>query len=496
MIHTEDIIMPEVKLQYKNEKYDKWLIDLFIGQKRIKPAYNKIWNSPSGYQNIKEYIFNRYTDAINPIETIRRIQYNIEERPICPVCGKPVIFKGKPDSVGMYSKTCSPKCSTSMTNNWQYADREKMMQTKLEKYGNRGYCNPTKGVKTRKEKYGTANNHRKIEETKLKRYGDKNYRNVPKFHQTIQERYRMTWSEMVKSDLIQNATRQTLKEKYGVSSMKEYCNLPEHKEKFKKTICEKFNVDSISEYFKHPEIVNKHLQTIREKYGIEHAGDIFKLPEIQKKSIQSIIERFELNYRYDDNLTADENYIIVFGMMISTDGIQKKIHDTHKKNHSFSSSKGEQIILDLLKKSYSDIIYQYRSKEYPFNCDYYIPSLDLYIEYQGNQNHGHMPFDPNNLEHISRLEYWHQKNKELKERTNRKSTRYDKMIEGWTVSDPKKRSIALKNGLNLLEIWPTHTYNIIYKGDSILIGSMNMRLDDIPEPHLQIIKSLYGIDFN
>lgn len=53
------------------------------------------------------------------------------------------------------------------------------------------------------------------------------------------------------------------------------------------------------------------------------------------------------------------------------------------KNHSFSHSKPEKVILGFLKNEYPDTIYQYKEKRYPFKCDFYIPSKDLFIEYNG-----------------------------------------------------------------------------------------------------------------
>ena len=46
-----------------------------------------------------------------------------------------------------------------------------------------------------------------------------------------------------------------------------------------------------------------------------------------------------------------------------------------------------------------DIIRQYYDKDrYPFNCDFYIKSKDLFIEYQGHPSHGYCPFNRNNRE--------------------------------------------------------------------------------------------------
>ncbi len=90
-----------------------------------------------------------------------------------------------------------------------------------------------------------------------------------------------------------------------------------------------------------------------------------------------------------------------------------------------------------------DIICQYRSELYPFNCDFYIKSLDLYIEYQGMWTHGPHPFDKNNINDLKLLEYWKSQNKDF----------YNAAINTWTIADPNKRNIAKQNKLNYIEFW-------------------------------------------
>ena len=98
--------------------------------------------------------------------------------------------------------------------------------------------------------------------------------------------------------------------------------------------------------------------------------------------------------------------------------------------------------MKILKCKYSDIIRQYSSDLYPYLCDFYIPSLNLYIELNNHWTHGPHPFDPNNEEDIKLLEYWKSKNTKF----------YDNAIKTWTERDVNKRQIAFNNNLNLIEI--------------------------------------------
>lgn len=139
--------------------------------------------------------------------------------------------------------------------------------------------------------------------------------------------------------------------------------------------------------------------------------------------------------------------------------IQEKIYNTKKQNGSFSGkeklifndieykcSRDEKLIFEML----NDIVYvipQYRSDVYPFDCDFYIPELDLYIEYQGYWTHGKKlgPFDENNLKHQKLLNKWKEKAKIKKSFIN--------AINVWTKSDPLKREVAKQNNLNWIEFF-------------------------------------------
>ena len=60
---------------------------------------------------------------------------------------------------------------------------------------------------------------------------------------------------------------------------------------------------------------------------------------------------------------------------------------TQKKNGTINTSKTEKELEAELRKIFPDLKTQYKSEVYPFACDYYIPSLDLYIEYNGFITH-------------------------------------------------------------------------------------------------------------
>ena len=89
---------------------------------------------------------------------------------------------------------------------------------------------------------------------------------------------------------------------------------------------------------------------------------------------------------------------------------------------------------------FPDVQYQYFSEEYPFACDFYIPSLDLYIEYHGSWTHGSRPFNKDDESCIEQLTIWQEK--------ANTSQFYQNAIDTWTIRDVRKRQCAIDNKLN------------------------------------------------
>lgn len=112
-------------------------------------------------------------------------------------------------------------------------------------------------------------------------------------------------------------------------------------------------------------------------------------------------------------------------------------------------SKEEQYIKTILINKFGkdNIITQYKSKEYPFNCDFYIKSIDTYIEYQGSWTHGGKPF-VNNKECQKQLQKWSQKLNKY----------YNNAIKIWTQKDPLKRKIAKNNNLKWFEFFTVNSF--------------------------------------
>ena len=107
------------------------------------------------------------------------------------------------------------------------------------------------------------------------------------------------------------------------------------------------------------------------------------------------------------------------------------------------------MFLESLIKQYGvdGVIHQYRDPRYPFNCDFYIPSEDLFIEYHGTWTHGDRPFNASDKECIKTLLEWKSKAPT--------STYYQVAIYNWTDLDVRKLNTFRENNLNFMIIYPT-----------------------------------------
>lgn len=127
----------------------------------------------------------------------------------------------------------------------------------------------------------------------------------------------------------------------------------------------------------------------------------------------------------------------------SSEEYQARQNKIKKQNGTLNTSKPEQRVREMLIYAFGDDIeYSYRDERYPYNCDFYIKSLDLFIELNFMWTHGGEPFNENNNNHIEKLKIWKEKSEH--------SDFYKNAIYTWTNLDVKKRETAIKNKLNYL----------------------------------------------
>lgn len=250
--------------------------------------------------------------------------------------------------------------------------------------------------------------------TSFKKYGVKHPRQNKEYNEIVNNKRKNTCLEKYgvehphQSNIIQNKVKQTCLQKYGV----EYSFQSEEiKNKIHQTCLEKYGTDwTFQDELSH----KKHKETLLKKYGVENS---FCIP--------NVLESFK----------------------IRKDEIQQKRDYTKRKNKTFGTSIPEEKSYKLLltKFNKNDIIRQYKEERYPFSCDFYIQSLDLFIECNYFWTHqGHF-FNKNNKEDLDILQNLINKSKQHKF--------YNTVITTWTISDVNKINTAKQNNLNYKVFW-------------------------------------------
>lgn len=229
-------------------------------------------------------------------------------------------------------------------------------------------------------------------------------------------------------------------DKYGTACT---LTLPEVKQKTIKTLEEHYG-EGVKHNWSSKEVQNKCKQTCIELYGEDY--DI----KNRQKAKQTKLERYgDENYCNIEKIkqTCLERYGVTHFSKIFSDGkkhdIQIKRQNTLRKNKTFSVSKIEEKFANYLNTNKITFKRQYKSSTYPFNCDFYLPDKDLYIEINAHWTHGGRPFDNTNKEDLIKLEQWRKQNTDF----------YNHAINTWTVRDVLKRETAKKNNLNYLEVF-------------------------------------------
>lgn len=121
----------------------------------------------------------------------------------------------------------------------------------------------------------------------------------------------------------------------------------------------------------------------------------------------------------------------------------EQMQETKRRKGNLNTSKQEDKVFDLLNSKYpNQVIRQYKTEEYPFYCDFYLPFKNLYIEANFSWTHGPHAFDNSSIEDLKILEEWKIKSKNSKF--------FQAAIETWTKRGPLKLSFVKQNNLNFI----------------------------------------------
>ena len=261
-------------------------------------------------------------------------------------------------------------------------------------------------------------------------------------------------------------TRQTKLQRYGSSS---YNNMSKNKS----TKLERYGDENYNNR-------EKAEQTCIEKYGVKNP---FQREDFISENKQRLIGH-KLSQATKDKISKAH-----FGTHLTSEKrIQKLINTdkTYRKNGIYKKHKAcpEQFVENILITQFGkdNVFYNYIDpNRYPFKCDFYIKSEDLFIEIHAGWRHGDIPFNCNDNDCIQKLNIWKEKAKT--------SDSYKNAIYTWTDLDVRKVEIAKRNNLNFVRLYPYGIYFINEKPRELLGTLVSMySSQDNQQPRLPIWK--------
>lgn len=187
-------------------------------------------------------------------------------------------------------------------------------------------------------------------------------------------------------------------------------------------------------------MMEKKRKTMLERYGVDNP---MKVPGIAQKSVSKREETMREKYGAPNTVQIEE--------------FRNKIFQHRAENGTLNSSKSEDVLYGMLQARFGEddvlrnVIVDGR---YTYHVDFYVRSLDLFIELSGDKCHNGRWFDPLSETDASIVEQWRVRMIETESHTGKKS-RYRKYIKTWTETDPEKRRAARVAGLHYLVFWDT-----------------------------------------
>lgn len=230
-----------------------------------------------------------------------------------------------------------------------------------------------------------------IKRIKEEKYGNSNYNNREKSKKTCLDKYGVDnpFKDITKM-------KESYLDKLGVDH-------PMHKEEIKQKVISKLNYDSI---------ISKSRQTYKEKTGYDN-------PSKNPTCIQKMLNTKIINGCYDSPGTSN---------------LERRLEKILQRKFPVVISK------------YRDDRYQ-RKSGYQYECDFYIPNEDLFIELNAHPTHYICPFNPNNPLHLQ---------ESLKLQTS--ENKWEKAVyETWVKRDVEKIQCAKENNLNYIVLYPSNS---------------------------------------
>lgn len=213
------------------------------------------------------------------------------------------------------------------------------------------------------------------------------------------------------------------------------------------------------------QMVARHRQTSQERYGVSHPS---KRPEHSEA-----LRQFHATLPPEWYGRIAEGHMRNHGQFYAQtpEGrerasermrdpqVQARIREAKKERGAFVTSHAERRLHEMLLAEFGekDVRTQHHDPRYPYACDFYIPSRDLFVELNGFWMHGGRWYDQTeNLDQIRFLG------------AGGRSEIYSVADKTWRERDVAKRAAARKSGLNYVVLWDGSTK----LADSLLWAAM------------------------
>lgn len=432
-IRTKEQFIEKANQIYQN-KYDYSLTEYVKSSEKVKiicPEHGVFEKTPNKHlagQGCPICGRNRTKTGVDEfIERARKIHgdrydyskviYNRKDQPIEIICPEHGSFFQTPHEHTILKHNC-PKCGYAAAGRKRTGDKnvahrndvkKAKAETNLRKYGTKTWAESDEG----REKLRDIITNEKLDIMK----------------QTCQERYGTDfWTqcddgkeklhEIMSSDEMQQKIKDGYDQKYGMH----YMQTKEGRERAKEYI---------------DDARREKIQGIMlQRYGATNAFASKKLyKKIREASRLALIKKYGVPYP----VLSDEKRKLA----------NEKAWRTKRINCTFNTSQPEKTLYKLLCDCFGEdhVKRQHKEARYPFHCDFYIDSEDLFIELNAHWSHGGHWFDQNNYDDLIKLNKWREKSR------IKGSKYYHQAINVWTERDLMKKRCAENSHLNYVVFW-------------------------------------------
>ena len=232
-------------------------------------------------------------------------------------------------------------------------------------------------------------------------------------------------------------------------------SLKQHSEENKQRMIDTYGVEFSSQRI---DVIEKRKQTLQNKYG---TTKLYEVPEIRDKIKSTVLKK-----------TGYDSYFKVPDVRI-------KAYQELLNNSKTGTSKMEDNLYNyFIELGFDDVIRQYYSDEYPYPCDFYLPTLSMYIEYQGSQYHNGRAY-LGTKEDIVELNNLIEKDKIYCAENNLKISQYANIAKKWADIDCRKREYAKEHNLKFLEVYSCNSKEELLFQINMLEHAWNDNVSDL-----------------